>query len=188
MKTCPSCGAVCNDNETFCGNCGASLNAGPAPQYSAYQNPPQSGYGDPNAYSPYGAAPGYRNSYAAPRAATMKEFLKLPEGKSLGGGLTAIAIICFVFAGFNLFVGFALDTFPYSLIDVAVLAGCGLAILLLQSRVGAIVLLAYALFGTIYTLVQSGAFTGWLIIILGIFAVITTFKAHSLWAQYQQQA
>ena len=56
MKYCPNCNQPCEDTETFCGNCGANLNAAP----------------DPSAA--YGAAP---------RVSTKKEFLNLPENKKV---------------------------------------------------------------------------------------------------------
>lgn len=188
MKYCPQCHKPCDDNMAFCDNCGASLNAAPAPQQPSYQNPPQNGYAAPGGYAPYGTPIGSYTSYAAmPRATTMKEFLKLPESKSVKSPLTVVAILCFVFGAFNLLIGFALDSFPASLIDVAILVGCGLGILLANSRIAACILLAYALFGTILNLVRNGQLTGWLIIILGVMAVLYTFKANTLWQQYQQQ-
>ena len=159
MKYCPNCNQPCEDTETFCGNCGANLNAAP----------------DPSAA--YGAAP---------RVSTKKEFLNLPENKKVKSEISGAAIICYVCAAITLIVGILNNAFPLILLDVAIVLGTALGIHLAQSRVCSIVLLAYAIFSTVLVLVQTGRLTGYLVIIAGVCAVIYTFKAEKLWKQYQQ--
>lgn len=178
MKYCPTCNQPCEDNEVFCGNCGTNLLAGSAPQ-APYQSPVQGGYAPNGVYAPYNAAP---------RAATKKEFLNLPENKKIKSEINGAAIICYICAGITLIAGIASGSFPLILIDVAVLLGLGLGIHLAQSRVCAIILLAYAAYSTIIVLVQTGRLTGWLVVIAAVIAVMYTFKAEKLWKQYQQGA
>ena len=175
MKNCPSCGAVCNDNEKFCGSCGHSfldvdINASKdqpnAPAEDAYP-----GYGQP---APY-----------APKVATKKEFLKLPENKKLRSELNGAAIVAFVCAGINVILGAVTGNWGVML-DVAIMVGLGLGIMLFSSRVCAILLLAYGLLNVVMGLVQNGTPSGYLILIAGVLAVIYAFKAEKAWKQYQQ--
>ena len=159
MKYCPNCNQPCEDTETFCGNCGANLNAAP----------------DPSAA--YGAAP---------RVSTKKEFLNLPENKKVKNEIKTAGIICYICAGITLLASFATNTFPLSLLDVAILVGLGLGIHLAHSRVCAIILTIYAASSMIIGIIQTGRPSGYLVLIAGIFAVIYTFKAEKLWKQYQQ--
>ena len=176
MKTCPSCGAVCNDNEKFCGNCGYSFQeAGSVPSPVQPAAP---------------TYPGYAQAYAqpaasAPKVATKKEFLKLPENKKIRSELNGAAIITFVCAGINVILGAVSGNWSI-MIDVAIMVGLGLGIMLSHSRVCAIVLLAYGVLNVVVGLVQNGTPSGYLILIAGVLAVIYAFKAEKLWKAYQQ--
>lgn len=175
MKTCPSCGAACNDSEKFCSNCGSSLpDAGTV---STQVEPAAPVYPD------YGQT--YAQPVAAPKAATKKEFMKLPENKKLRSELNAAAIITFVCAGITLLSGFVTGNWSI-LIDVAIMVGLGLGIMLSYSRVCAVLLLVYGLLNVVVGLVQNGVPSGYLIVIAGVLAVIYAFKAEKLWKQYQQ--
>ena len=177
MKYCPNCNQPCGDTETFCGNCGANLNAAPAPQSAPNQAPYQGGYAASGPYAAYGAAP---------RVSTKKEFLNLPENKKVKSEIKTAGIICYICAGITLLASFATNTFPLSLLDVAILVGLGLGIHLAHSRVCAIILTIYAASSMIIGIIQTGRPSGYLVLIAGIFAVIYTFKAEKLWKQYQQ--
>ena len=180
MKTCPSCGAACNDNEKFCGSCGYSfLEAGSvssqpyAPAENAYPQPAAPVY------------PGYGQPAAPAKVATKKEFMKLPENKKARSELNAAAIVTFVCAGFNVILGAVTGNWGV-LVDVAIMVGLGLGIMLSASRVCAVLLLAYGLLNVVVGLVQNGTPSGYLILIAGVLAVIYTFKVDKLWKQYQQ--
>ena len=170
MKTCPSCGAACNDNEKFCGSCGYSfLEAGSvssqpyAPAENAYPQP---------------AAPVYPD-YAQPAAR------KLPENKQTRSELNGAAIVTFVCAGITLIAGLVSGNYGI-LLDVAIMVGLGLGIMLSASRVCAVLLLAYGVLNVVVGLITTGTPSGYLILIAGILAVIYAFKAEKLWKQYQQ--
>lgn len=176
MKTCPSCGAACNDTEKFCGSCGSSLLNADDVSIQAESAAP--------AYSDY-AAPVYDQPAYTPKAATKKEFLKLPENKKIRSELNAAAIITFVCAGITMLSGFVTGNWSI-LIDVAIMVGLGLGIMLSYSRVCAVVLVVYGLLNVVVGLVQNGVPSGYLIVIAGVLAVIYAFKAEKLWKQYQQ--
>ncbi len=177
MKYCPNCNQPCEDAEVFCGNCGASLNAAPAPQSAPNQAPYQGGYTAPGPYATYGAAP---------RVSTKKEFLNLPENKKVKSEIKTAGIICYICAGITLLASFATNTFPLSLLDVAILVGLGLGIHLAHSRVCAIILTIYAASSMIIGIIQTGRPSGYLVLNDAATAEIYTFKAEKLWKQYQQ--
>ncbi len=180
MKTCPSCGAVCNDNEKFCGNCGYSfLEGGAAPSPAQPAAP---------------VYPDYAQTYAqtftqpvsgTPKAASKKEFMKLPENKKIHSELKGAAIITFICAGVTLLMGIVGGSWGVML-DVAIMVGLGLGILLSYSRACAVVLLAYGILNMVLGLIQNGVPSGYLIVVAGVLAVIYAFKAEKLWKQYQQ--
>ena len=176
MKTCPSCGAACNDTEKFCGSCGSSLLNADDVSIQAESAAP--------AYPDY-AAPVYDQPAYTPKAATKKEFLKLPENKRIRSELTGAAIISFISAGVTLLATFLTGSYAV-VIDVAILVGLGLGIMLSYSRACAVILLAYGLLNVVVGLVQNGTPSGYLIVIAGVLAVIYAFKAEKLWKQYQQ--
>ena len=69
----------------------------------------------------------------------------------------------------------ALLVSPTMLLDVIVILVLGLLIQLKQSRVCAVLLLAYSLFNTVVSIVTTGSVGGWLLIIAGAYAVKSTF-------------
>lgn len=180
MKTCPSCGAACNDNEKFCGSCGysflenGSVSSQPyAPAENAYPQPAAPVY------------PDYAQPAAPAKVATKKEFLKLPENKKTRSELNGAAIVTFVCAGITLIAGLVSGNYGI-LLDVAIMVGLGLGIMLSASRVCAVLLLAYGVLNVVIGLITTGTPSGYLILIAGILAVIYAFKAEKLWKQYQQ--
>ena len=50
-----------------------------------------------------------------------------------------------------------------------------------QSRVASIILLVYAAINVIYLLIETGRLGGWWIAVVGIYAVIYTFKFQKAW-------
>lgn len=171
MKNCPSCGQPCADTEKFCGNCGFAFT-------------------EANAVAPQAVSAQYgfaQPSVTAPKVATKKEFLKLPENKKIRSEINGSAIVAYVCAGVTLLAGILTGGFPYVLIDVAILVGLGLGIMLAQNRACAVILFAYALLNMIVGIAQNGTPSGYLVVIAGVLAIIYTFKAEKLWKQYQQQ-
>lgn len=212
MKKCQQCGQVAQDNELFCGVCGASLSdAAPAentpnasneaPQAApvSYQQPEpqQAQYAQqPEPQQPqYAQQPLYAQqpqaSYGsfdsnAPRATTKKEFLNLEENKKLRSTCNAAGIICYIAAGIT-FILVLVTGMWTSILDVCILIGLGLGVHIAQNRACAVILLVYSIINTIYMLAAMGTFGGWLIILAGIFAVTSTFSVNKQWVLYQQQ-
>ena len=68
---------------------------------------------------------------------------------------------------------------------IILVLACSLLIHLLQSRVAAIVLAAYAVLNVVVTSVSNGRFSGWWVALVGVYAVIYTFKFQKAWKDYQ---
>jgi predicted membrane protein len=69
--------------------------------------------------------------------------------------------------------------------DASLIVVCSLLIQLLQSRVAAIVLMVYAALNVILVLVQTGRLGGWWIAVVGVYAIIYTFKFQKAWKAYK---
>ncbi len=151
MKQCPQCGALCEDDATFCTTCGQSFADDLSP---------------------------------AARVATKAEFVALPENQPLKKQLSTSGILCYICAGITLLVSL-IGGNTWGILDVVILLVLGLFIHLKQSRVCAIILLVYSIFNVVYTLIATGRFGGYLIVIAGVYAVISAFKLDKAWKAYQ---
>ena len=119
---------------------------------------------------------------APPPGLTKKEFYqRFSKKRSI---ILPAAILCYICAGATFAVGMLSYIGLWILLDVVLLVGFGLGIQLLRSRVFALALLAYALFNIVYILVVSGAFTGWLVLLAGILAVVGVFGFAKEWKAY----
>lgn len=154
-----------------------------APQQNIYAQPaaPQQ-----PVYPQQQDAYAYGTQATAPRAATLKEFLKLPENKKLNRQINASAIICYICALITLGLMAAAEA-PSMILDVAVVLVLGLLIHITKSKVCAVILLVFAVINTVYFLATTQQFGGWLLLIAGAYAVSATFRLDKLWKAYQQQ-
>ena len=116
---------------------------------------------------------------------TKKEFLQLPENSRLKKELNSDAIVCYICAALTVILGVFVLKSPYFLIDVIIVLGMGLGIHLKQSKVCAVILCIYAVINTILGLINNGKISGYLLLIAGIYSVISTFKLDKQWKQYQ---
>ena len=148
----------------YCENCGSELNSGGiCPNCAATQH--------------------YQNMAAEPNM-SKREFYK--HRFTQKGLVIAAAVICFISAVMSTLLA-AINAYGVGwlmLLDVAIILGLGLGILIGRSRVCAIILAAYALYNTIYSIVAMGQFGGWLIVIGGVLAICGTFMFHKQWAAY----
>ncbi|MBO6014456.1 MAG: hypothetical protein J6P48_03205 [Oscillospiraceae bacterium] len=151
MKSCPQCGALCEDDAKFCTTCGQSF----ADEVSQ-----------------------------APRVATKAEFIALPENQPLKKQLSTSGILCYIFAAVNLIVTLVTGN-TLGILDVVILLVLGLFIHLKHSRTCAIILLIYAVFSVVMNLIATGKLGGYLIVIAGIYAVVSAFKLDKAWKEYQ---
>lgn len=115
---------------------------------------------------------------------TKKDFLQLPAMKSCKSNIDGCGIVLYILGAINIVYQIYLRSFP---IDGIILVLLGLGIHLGKSRVCALICAAYSIFNVIYMVVQTGKVAGWWILLVGIDAVIYTFKYHSAWNKYKNE-
>lgn len=115
---------------------------------------------------------------------TKKEFSKLPAMKSCKSNINVCGILLYVFGGINIALAVGMGTVP---IDGIILILLGLGIHLGKSRVCALLCAAFSIFNVIYMLYTTGKAAGVWIVLIGIDAVIYTFKYHSAWNKYKKE-
>lgn len=116
---------------------------------------------------------------------TKKEFYKHPNLKKTTASIKSSAIILYVCGALSLVLGFIAGNMLV-ILDIAIVVGFGLGIQLAQSRVCALLILAYSIFNTISVYITTGAFGGYLILLAAIYAVIATFQFQKAWKEYQK--
>lgn len=156
---CPTCGTEVQPGQQFCTSCGAKL---PADQ--AWGNP-------------------YANAAAVEnRNISKSEFCRSYAPDKMRKNIRASAILCYISAAVT--AVFAIMFNPFMFLDVIIVLVLGLLIHLKQSRVCAVLLLAYSLFNCVVMMLSTGRFSGWLIILAGVFAVIYTFQAEKAYQEF----
>lgn len=156
---CPTCGTEVQPGQQFCAFCGAKLLADQA-------------WGNP-----------YANAAAVEnRNISKAEFYRSHASDKMCKNIRASAILCYVSAAITAI--FAIMFNPFMFLDVIIVLVLGLFIHLKQSRVCAVLLLAYSLFNCVVMLLSTGQFSGWLIILAGVFAVIYTFQLEKAYQEF----
>ena len=167
---CPVCSQVIPDGSATCPVCGAALTAQ-----------------QPVAQQPVAQQPVMQQPAQMP--ANVKQFVKamsqFPEIKKIGSEINVCAIVSYIVAGLSLVLGLVVGNYGI-ILDVLIVAGMGLWLQLGYSRAAAIILLVYAALNCIITTISTGSFSGYLILILGIFSVIYTFKGASEFKKFKQ--
>ena len=193
---CSYCGATIADDSRFCAICGHKLEA-PAP----LQQPVSAGYAAPadngrvptggashNAYPPAPGAVSAPLNAPAPiePGLSRRAYYNQCASPAVKKQIKSSVIMLYLSAGATLVLYVILGKNPFGMIDVLLLAGLAVGLQLLISRVCAISALALALFNVVVGLVETGQFTGWLILLAGVYAVIATFAFQKEWNAYQQ--
>lgn len=163
---CPTCGTELGPGDRYCPVCGAAQPAAGAAAPAA--GPAAQPFAAP-------AAP------AAPNVPPIEVDRNLSKGlfystlatDKVRKNIRNSAIVCYVCAALTGVV--ALLTSVTMLLDVIIILVLGLLVHLKQSRVCAVLLLAYSIINTVITLLSTGSPGGWLLIIAGVYAVKSTF-------------
>lgn len=195
---CEKCGQWMEDGTTVCSKCGAVYNsenaqgAGATAAQTAQQSVVQTAQqsmaqtGNPAGQPMPTAANAYGESAGPVRqpGMTKKEFDKHTNIVNVKKQITGTAIACYVIVGINALLAFMVAF--SNILDILLMLGMGLGIHLAKSRVCSIILTVYGAFNMIIMTIANGSVTGWWILVVGIYAIINTFKYQKAWAEYQQ--
>lgn len=164
---CPTCGTQLGPEDRYCPICGAAAQpaANPAQPAANPTQPAAPGYSAP-------AAPGIP-PITVDRSLPKSLFYSTLASDKVRKSIRNSAIVCYVCGVITGVVAVLLS--PTMLLDVIVILVLGLLIQLKQSRVCAVLLLAYSLFNTVVAIATTGSAGGWLLIIAGVYAVKSTF-------------
>ena len=168
---CSICGTQISDSVQFCTNCTVPVNHIKQPE-------------EQSAYTEQ-----FSNQQAkqAPNAMMSKnEFYRQPALKKYRICINITASLLYFSATVTFLVHILIAENILGLIDVLLLIGFALGIQIGKSRIVSIIITIYASFNTIYMLVETGNFNGWLILIAGISAIIYTFGFQKAWKNYQK--
>lgn len=147
-------------------------------QYNQYgqgqmnPNQPQMGYQQPLG--------GYQWNYPQ---MTKKEFFKNGATSGTKGNIIAAAVMMYISLVVTLLVMFVMYGNMGAILDCSLLITLGLCVHLLQSRIAAVLSLAYGIFNVVVMYMVTGELNGWLILVAGICACVGTFKLEK---EYQQ--
>lgn len=115
-----------------------------------------------------------------------REFYKKYATKKDKSNIKSAAIFAYICAGVSLGLGLLQQNYSV-IIDVALIAGLGLGIHLLRSRVCASLLLLYGFANSIFGLLSTGRIQGWWLILAGFMAVQATFHFHKAYRLFRTQ-
>lgn len=113
---------------------------------------------------------------------TFKEYIDRFADPKIRKEINSIGIIGYVLAGINLLA--AVFTNIFILLDVLLILGLSLGIHIGKSRICAILLCAYGAYNVIFAIIQTGKPAGYLILLLGICAVIQFHKARKQYTAF----
>ena len=198
---CPNCGSQVAEGTAFCGACGSRLateapkpvEATPVETAPVIVPAPA-----PVAETPVAEAPKYEAPLTDTKTITVsdtngevlskRQFIKLPENKKLLSNIRGGAILCYIVAVVTAIVYYV----QYGGLDVEIIVGCvfiaagGLICHLTMSRVASLIYAGIVIAAYVYTLVESGVSSGYLLIVGAIFLVIYNFKAASAYKRYKK--
>lgn len=118
-----------------------------------------------------------------------KEFYQLPGMKSCRGNITGCAIMTYICAFMTFLVAMDwadyTDRIPFFAITIGTLLALGLWLQLGKSRLCALLILVYGVVELVISVKDLGR-VSWLLLLIGVDAVIYTFKFQKLWSQYRK--
>lgn len=180
---CGNCGSYIADGQTNCPGCGAPVMG----NVNANMGMPEQGMNAaPNMGMPQ---QGFQQMGYAQPGLTKGQFYKHPNMAQCRKEIRGCGIAMYILAGLNLVIMFGLAALGqgfWTIIDVMLILALGLIIHLAQSRVASIILTVYGTFNVIYMIITTGKFSGYLFLIVGICAIIYTFRFQKAWKEYQR--
>ena len=199
VEYCPNCGNKISENNKFCVVCGAQIGSQVPPQAQAVTQVQQT-IPQPQTFVEAPAKP-VVTDVAEPkpvitpavnplpsfgqsnigRPSNLKEYIDSYADEKLRREVKNYSIYFYVFAAFNLlFAWFA----GYPPIDAIILFALGIWHQRTYSTKCAIVTLVYSVITVIMSIIDTGEFKGWLILILGVTIFLTNRKAKKAYEAY----
>ena len=117
---------------------------------------------------------------------TRSEFFKSDEMTQIRKGINSIAISGYIVAVLSFIVNVVIFQEYTAIVDSVFMVIMCLLIQLLQSRVVSIILTVYAVFNMIIMSIAYGRLAGWWIVIIGVFAIVNTFKFQKAWKEEKE--
>lgn len=171
---CPYCGSEVRENEKFCQNCGARLeadvqSAGTAVEPAAE---PVTGTAAVPASAPVDPSLGY------------KEFITSPYcTPDVNKNIKASWIILYVVAGLSLIVALFSKAPP---LDAILIAGVAVWLMTTKSFAAGVTAFIVGIFELIFSSIAMGHLAGYFPAIAGVYALTATLKAKKQYQTYQQ--
>ena len=116
---------------------------------------------------------------------TRLEYLKSPEMNLIRKNINTCAIMGYVIAALSSGINYFMYQSLSGIFDAVLIVVCSLLIQLLQSRVASIILMVYAVLNVVVVVIQTGRLGGWWIAVVGIYAIIYTFKFQKAWKEHK---
>ena len=114
---------------------------------------------------------------------TKAEFLNLETMKSCKSNIISCGIALYILGVINMGLQIFWGGLP---LDGIILILFGLGVHLGKSRICAILCTVYSVINMAYMAMETGRVTGWWILLVGIYAIIYTFKFNGAWSKYQK--
>lgn len=164
---CTNCGIQLTQGVAFCSNCGIALSNNKVQSNISYDKTSQI----------------MRSQVQKPILVSRKDFVEKYAQPSYKRDVKNIAILCYVCAGINALI--ALAFYPIAIIDSLLLVGFTLGMHLGKSKLCAIFLLILSCIEMLAGIITSGAVSGFLWVIAGIWAVVTFNKIEKAYKVFQ---
>ena len=116
---------------------------------------------------------------------TRREFLKTDKMKKLRGNITACAALGYAVAIVSVIINVVMSHEYAVIFDALFIVAMSLLVHLLQSRVAAILITIYAVIDVAVLYIMTGRPGGLIVLVIGIYAVICTFKFHKAWNDHK---
>ena len=114
------------------------------------------------------------------------EFLKTKEMKKIRANINACAYLGYAIAVGSVIVNVIQSGNYVVIFDALFIIAMSLLVHLLQSRVAAIIMTVYAVFNMVIMSLEYGRLAGYLPVLVGVYAIIFTFKFHKAWKEEKE--
>ena len=116
---------------------------------------------------------------------TRREFFKSDKMRKIRGNIMACAALGYAVAIVSLIINVVMSHEYAVIFDALFIITMSLLVHLLQSRVAAILITIYAVIDVAVLYIMTGKPGGLIVLVIGIYAVVCTFKFHKAWNDHK---